>query len=470
MNNSKPTSPPIPEKGILLEEEEGLTVKRHTLKPESQQSKIDLSSNDSAFVQPDLSDLSGLDSKPLSSSSTPLPTREEVPVDLRKDSKFQFVLKNLFKNNSGLVILSIAEFFNSIMIVSTKVLQTNPQRADEEKIKPLQVLLVRMSITYAFTLLYMWYYKIDNAPFGEKSIRKFLVMRGTMGFLGVFGLYYSLNYLSITDAILIRFLAPTITVFLAFFILNEIFSIKELIGSMLSFIGVLLIIRPKCIFGRFSGQEEISIDSVGTTIERRDEQEVIINKIITPHQRFVAVIIALIGVFGGANVYIIIRFIGKRAHAVLNVAYFSLLTTIVSFFGIIFLPNQKFQIPKDKKEWLLMINLGICGFIYQLMLTIGIQRERAAKGSLISYLQILFAIFWDVCLWNEWPNLFSWFGMIIIMSSTMWVVRAKEDRKKQQVEGVEENNNNFELNYFDIDDEDFEIDDNDRRLEEDEVI
>ena len=107
------------------------------------------------------------------------------------------------KPNIGLMYLLISNLFNSLMIVSTKLLETDPEL--ETPITPLQILVVRMFITYLGTLIYMYWKRnsIGNVPWGPPEMRKWLILRGCTGFFGVFGLYYSLMYLSVPDATVI---------------------------------------------------------------------------------------------------------------------------------------------------------------------------------------------------------------------------------------------------------------------------
>lgn len=327
------------------------------------------------------------------------------------ESNVQRISREYLRPNIGLVFLVIAQFFNSLMVVSTKVLETDHELETvehQEPIKPLQILLVRMGMTYVGTLIYMYMNRktIDNVPFGAPAMRKWLILRGFTGFFGVFGMYFSLMYLSISDAVLITFLTPTVTVIMAWIILRERFTKMEAIGSIISLCGVVLIVRPSFLFG-----------TPTTPINSAESEDT--------RDRLIATIVALVGVLGASAVYIIIRFIGNKAHAIMSVSYFSLIVTIISFVGILIIPSMKFQVPKDLKQWLLFINLGFCGFIFQLLLTLGIQKERAGRGSLMSYTQLIYAIFWDVSLWQHWPNLWSWLGMLIIVGTTILVVKFK---------------------------------------------
>lgn len=335
------------------------------------------------------------------------------PIGAGQTSSRRLSLDRL-KQNLGLIYLLAAQLFNSLMTVSTKALETNVKidpatGLPQKPIKPLQVLLARMGITYAGALLYMLLnrQKIPDAPFGAPGLRRWLLLRGIVGFFGVFGMYFSLMYLTVSDAVLITFLAPTVTVIVAAIVLKERFTKVESIGTLVSLLGVVLIVRPKFIFG---GPEE-SDNSAAETVD--------------PQKRLLATLVGLLGVMGVSGVYIVLKYIGDRAHAIISVAYYSLTVTIVSVIGIAVVPAMQFSWPQGGRQWFLLINLGFCGFVYQLLLTMGIQRERAGRSSAMAYTQLVYALIWDVMLWQHWPSIWSWLGMIVIVGSTIAVARYK---------------------------------------------
>ncbi|CCE63476.1 hypothetical protein TPHA_0E03870 [Tetrapisispora phaffii CBS 4417] len=344
---------------------------------------------------------------------------DDCEIEEDKSNILRKFTSESLKPNIGLVILALAFFCNSLMIVSTKVLVTNPERSSEERIKPLQILLVRMVLTYIGTLIYMYLNRatIPNVPFGPPEVRKWLLLRGACGFFGVFGMYFSLMYLCLSDALIITFLSPSVTIILAWVVLRENLTKYEVTSSLISLLGVVLIIRPEFIFG----SRGMSSDGNDLSVVSSD-----------PHERLIASLVGLAGVFGASIVYIVIRFIGNKAHAIMSVSYFSMVTAVISLIGIIIIPSMTFQIPSSLKEWLLFANLGVCGFFFQLLLTLGIQKEKAGRGTLMQYTQIIYAIFWDVLLWDVWPNIWSWGGMVLIIGSTLFMFILKKSVSKSE--------------------------------------
>jgi hypothetical protein len=51
---------------------------------------------------------------------------------------------------------------------------------------------------------------------------------------------------------------------------------------------------------------------------------------VTTQERTIAIVVAILGVFGGAAAYLSIRGIGDRAHALHIIAFFSLYSVVIS--------------------------------------------------------------------------------------------------------------------------------------------
>jgi hypothetical protein len=57
------------------------------------------------------------------------------------------------------------------------------------KFHALQIIFIRMLCTTIICSIYSWYHAVPDFPFGQKGIKGLLVLRGTAGFVGLFGLY-----------------------------------------------------------------------------------------------------------------------------------------------------------------------------------------------------------------------------------------------------------------------------------------
>ncbi|KAK7206585.1 hypothetical protein BZA70DRAFT_293994 [Myxozyma melibiosi] len=308
-------------------------------------------------------------------------------------------LKVWFNANIGLLLFAVAQLFSSSMNLFTRLLETSAN----PPFHALQIVFTRMLITMIACTGYMWYRKVPDAPLGPKGIRGLLALRGFTGFFGLFGMYYSLTYLSLSDATVISFLSPTVAGFACSIFLHEAFGRIEFIAGLISFAGVILIAQP--------GITPPPSSTGGHTV--------------TSAQRWGAVGVAMVGVFGAAGAFTVIRSIGKRAHPLISVNYFAIWCTIISCIALIATPSIGFVFPSTILQWVLLLSIGVCGFLYQFLLTAGLQREKAGRAGNMLYLQMFYAFLFEKLVWNDTPDWMEIAGSGIILGSAVWVAVSK---------------------------------------------
>jgi hypothetical protein len=71
------------------------------------------------------------------------------------------------------------------MNTAAKLLANDPSI----KFHALQIIFIRMLCTTIICSIYSWHQAVPDFPFGQKGIKGLLVLRGTAGFVGLFGLY-----------------------------------------------------------------------------------------------------------------------------------------------------------------------------------------------------------------------------------------------------------------------------------------
>ncbi|KAL4785118.1 hypothetical protein BJX76DRAFT_325662 [Aspergillus varians] len=319
-----------------------------------------------------------------------------------------------------------------------------------------------MSITVVVSYLYMLYAKVPQ-PFGNRTVLPLLIFRAAGGFWGVYGLYYSVQYLPLSEATVLTFLAPILSCYAcSIFIPGELFTRKQQLVGFISLIGVILIARPFAFLQSGAGDDA---DSVEAEREKPGDAD--------QAQRIMAVIMAMIGVLGASSAYTSIRMIGQRCHPLVSVTYFSMFTTIVSAIAIIALPSISLELPGTLLEWTLLLALGVCGFLLQFLLTAGLSyvpppprvRKKSAnhqlfrtpsqhfndgedvskpeaetstrsssgtKATTMLYTQMLFAVFYDSAVWGSTLSTMSWIGSALILCSALYVALARESTPTQE--------------------------------------
>jgi drug/metabolite transporter (DMT)-like permease len=78
-------------------------------------------------------------------------------------------------------------------------------------------------------------------------------------------------------------------------------------------------------------------------------------------------------------------------------------------------------IPEKPLFLVLLFAVGIFGFISQVTLTMGLQRETASRGSLGLYPQIIFAAIAERWIFHAIPSYLSIIGIVIILTCALYV-------------------------------------------------
>lgn len=224
----------------------------------------------------------------------------------------------------------------------------------------------------------------------------------------------SVHYLPLAEATVFRFLVPIVTAWACSVFLGQTFTRKEFLAGVIALVGVIIIAHPASIFGRV--EEDIGPSRAGTVDD------------VTPTQRLIAIAVSILGIVGAAGAYTTIRVIGDRAHALISVNYFAILGVVGSTIALLVIPGIGFTIPQGVREWVLLLLLGILGFVIQFFLTTGLQLDRSSKATSMLYSQILFALAFDGVIWGVIPGKWSLFGGAIVIASTLWSALQKTQK------------------------------------------
>ena len=298
------------------------TSSSHTSKPKdaSTSSYLDIPSS-SSFRRPsrpsldstytDLSELS-FASADLHSQSHPLMRAPSNTTPQSTPTTFRARLQRLYVHNYGALLVLLAQFFGVLMNLSTRMLEQNGSHG--AGMHPFQILFVRQFITSLTCTLWATLLPIVNPqsknliadfPLGPKStsVRLLLLTRGVSGFLGVFGMYFSLLYLPLSEATVLTFLAPILTCYLCSWVIpGEKFSRQQQLAGLVSLVGVVFIARPANFFvspaSSDGGSGEVASNS---TVAETAPTEGYAHPNPSPSEHLLAIGIALLGVIGSTG-------------------------------------------------------------------------------------------------------------------------------------------------------------------------
>jgi drug/metabolite transporter (DMT)-like permease len=118
-----------------------------------------------------------------------------------------------------------------------------------------------------------------------------------------------------------------------------------------------------------------------------------------------------------------VRQLAKTEHALVIVFYFPLLATPLA------IPWALYDwVWPSAMDWLILIGIGVTTQLGQVFLTMGLMIEKAGRATSIGYLQICFAIIWQVVIFGQLPGLGTLLGAALIFAGTLAVsATAKRD-------------------------------------------
>ncbi|KAJ5951375.1 Drug/metabolite transporter [Penicillium vulpinum] len=381
------------------------------------------------------------DTEPALAQSEPRPIEDDDAAEaIAAASRPRHAWQVWWLRNKGMGLVLLAQAFAASMNVMTQVLEIH------SSMHPFQILFARMSITAVASYLYM-YFASTPSPLGTRPVRGLLLLRALFGFTGVYGLYYSVQYLPLSEATVITFLSPIISCYACSLLIpGETFSKKQLLAGLISLGGVVLIARP---FSTRDPHTAIATPTAAAAwalgLSVSDDEKPPSDA--DSYHHVMATIVALVGVLGASGAYTSIRMIGRRAHPLVSVTYFSSVTTVISLVAMMVVPSVPFRIPGTVVEWTLLIGLGVCGFLLQFLLTAGLSYvppawvsegkpvAQGARASSMIYMQMLFAVFYDKVVWGSTLSPLSWVGSGIILVCAVYVALMHEKPVPQSEDG-----------------------------------
>ncbi|KAJ7641429.1 hypothetical protein FB45DRAFT_825652 [Roridomyces roridus] len=370
------------------------------------------SRNPYVALTPDHADfaLRSFEETPALISTRPLSGEDHIHT---KPTRLQSLLScfhDFVSLNAGLLLVMAASAVFSVVNLAVKLVQNLG-----EPVSTAELIIVRMGITYICSVAYMLIQKVPDPYLGPKEVRLLLMLRGFTGFIGLFSVYFSLQYLSLADVTVLGFLAPMCTAMTGSFFLKENFTLKEGLASLCSLMGVVLIARPEFLFGSQTDSSPSEEDN-----------------------RMLAIGVTLLGVIGSTASMTTIRAIGQRAHPMHLLAVFSMQSVIAA--SIFMIAGRLPVVLPITWEWVgLFAVIGILSFVAQILLTMGFQREQAGRASMALYTQIIFASILERVVFHTTPTFLSLLGTSIIMVSAIYVALAKKNTSNEEkLEGEED--------------------------------
>ena len=227
-------------------------------------------------------------------------------------------------------------------------------------------------------------FKIKKGSFGDIALR---CIFGTSGLICNF---YAIDRLGIADANMLNKLSPFFAILLSIPILKEVPKVRDIVATVIAFIGALFIIRP-------GGDMSV-----------------------------VPALIGLYGGFGAGTAYVFVRRLGGKGERTPIIVFcFSAFSCLVTAPFLItgFVPMTGWQ-------WFCLIMAGASASLGQFAITTAYKFAPAKEISVFDYTQVIFAAIFGMIFLSETPSIFSIIGYVIIIGTAVirWYLALKRDR------------------------------------------
>ncbi|MFR1707451.1 MAG: DMT family transporter [Clostridium sp.] len=227
--------------------------------------------------------------------------------------------------------------------------------------------------------------------FGRRENQKLLLMRSTLGTLGVILNFYAIDYLILSDANMLNKLSPFFVILFCAIFLKEKLQLTHIAIIAVGFLGSLLIIKPA-----------FNIDTI-------------------PY------IAGLLSAIFAGSAYTCVRAIGNREKHYTIVFYFSCFSVVTIFPFMI-----ASYTPMTILQFTYLILAGIFATIGQFSVTLAYKYAPAKEISIFDYSNIIFSAIISMVIFNQSPDALSILGYVVIFSASlyMFIYNKKLDKAK----------------------------------------
>ena len=249
-----------------------------------------------------------------------------------------------------------------------------------------QITWARYFFTVFWTLPFMFFFFRKSLKWTENP--KLQILRGLTLLSANICFFYSISVISMAKALTLAFIAPLVTTALSTIILGEKVGIKRWSAVIVGFLGSLVVIRPGLIEFNLA-----TISALGT------------------------------GFFYG--VYLIIT---RKLHSVDNPLLTLLITGVVgAFISSLFVPIV--WVNLSQSQWLWLALMGIFACLGHLLLIYSLKYADASKLAPFGYFEIITNIILGYYFFKDFPDIWTFAGLLIIISSGIYVFRRELKHK-----------------------------------------
>ena len=225
-----------------------------------------------------------------------------------------------------------------------------------------------------------------------------LFSRALFLMIATYCFFSAIKVMPIADAVAIAFIEPFILLLIGKFIFKESLGIRRLSACTIGFIGVILVIKPS-----FANFGFVALYPLGTAFSFAFY--IISTRRLSQHLDPMCI----------------------QFHTAL---FGSLVCASLLFFGnMTNIPELQITLPKDI-FWIWLLGVAIFGTISHLFISYALKFASSTVLAPIHYLEIVSAVFFGFVVFDDVPDLTSFCGMIIVISSGIYIFFREKSLEK----------------------------------------
>ena len=265
-----------------------------------------------------------------------------------------------------------------------------------EILPPVEVTFFRN--IFGVVLVGLSIYKVPLKQSGGKFM--LLIFRGSMGFAALLAYFYLIANIPLGEAITYNKTSPIFVAIFAYLFLNEKLSKWAIVAILLGFVGILFVAQP--VGGSFDKYDALGIFSgIGAALAYTSIRE------LRQYYDTRAIVMSFMG-------------IGTVAPLILM-----LITPYIDVSDDFDWMFAEFIMPQGI-EWLYVTAVGLFATASQLLMTKAYELTKAGIVGTISYSNIIFGLLIGISLGDSIPNIWTFLGIILVISSGLLVALSKD--------------------------------------------
>jgi drug/metabolite transporter (DMT)-like permease len=237
--------------------------------------------------------------------------------------------------------------------------------------------------------------------FGDTNwVRGILFLRALAGFGSIAFAFLAVELIPIGDSTVLIMLSPLMASILSYIFLGESWRWPELCGTILSLVGAVMVAQPPLLFGGNATHDGSFYKGVGY---------------------------ALTAACSAACAFIFVRILGTTAKMPWsNVCFSQAIGQLALALPGLYVFGQKLTFDMSYYVIGLLMLGGIIGAWSQILMTIGMQREKSAAATAMRMSDVACGFLWQALFTSDALSLLSLGGAVLITTSILIVVIFKQ--------------------------------------------